>query len=240
MADEHKLLIDTLHLPQGKGVLGLTHCPGRCQTEASAGLPRRDLAMDLSSIRAWGATVLVTLIEAHEFEQMRVEHLGEMAEAEGLEWHHLPIPDMDVPDWHFGTRWFYSGLRLRRLLRQGGRVVLHCKAGLGRAGTIAAHLLVELGMPPAEAVSQVRRARPGAIQTRAQEEHVHGVSKINARQDEAMAHRLACLLGGPWATASVTPLNMTRWPPSSAASVAAACASPSTSTARWWCPASPS
>lgn len=196
MADEHKLLIDTLHLPQGKGVLGLTHCPGRCQTEASAGLPRRDLAMDLSSIRAWGATVLVTLIEAHEFEQMRVEHLGEMAEAEGLEWHHLPIPDMDVPDWHFGTRWFYSGLRLRRLLRQGGRVVLHCKAGLGRAGTIAAHLLVELGMPPAEAVSQVRRARPGAIQTRAQEEHVHGVSKINARQDEAMAHRLACLLGG--------------------------------------------
>jgi ADP-ribosylglycohydrolase/protein-tyrosine phosphatase len=196
MTGAPSLSIDTLPLPQGKGALGLTHCPGSCQSEGSAGLPRPDLAMDLASIRAWGATVLVTLIEPHEFAQMRVEYLGEMAEAEGLEWHHLPIPDMDVPDWRFGTRWFYSGLRLRRLLRQGGRVVLHCKAGLGRAGTIAAHLLVELGMPPAEAVSQVRRARPGAIQTRAQEEHVQRVTKVSALQDELMARRLACVLGG--------------------------------------------
>lgn len=193
---EHPLLIDTLPLPQGKGALGLTHCPGRCQAEGGVASPRRDLALDLTSIRAWGATVLVTLIETHEFEQMKVEHLGEMAEAEGLEWHHLPIPDMDVPDWHFGRRWFYSGLRLRRLLRQGSRVVLHCKAGLGRAGTIAAHLLAELGIPPAEAVSQVRRARPGAIQTPAQEAHVHRMSLASPRQDEDLARRLACLLGG--------------------------------------------
>lgn len=193
---DQNLVIDTLPLPQGKGALGLTHCPGKCRADRGSGVPRRELAVDLAAIRAWGATVLVTLIEAHEFELLKVEHLGEMAEAEGLEWHHLPIPDMDVPDWHFGRRWFYSGLRLRRLLRQGGRVVLHCRAGLGRAGTIAAHLLVELGVPPAEAVSQVRRARPGAIQTRAQEEHVHRVSKVSTRQDEAMARRLACLLGG--------------------------------------------
>jgi hypothetical protein len=88
-----------------------------------------------------------------------------MAEAASLEWHHLPIPDMGEPGWHFERRWIYSGARLRRLLRRGGRVVVHCRAGLGRAGTIAARLLVELGMPPAEAISQVRKARPGAIQT---------------------------------------------------------------------------
>ena len=192
----HSLEIATLPLPPGKGVLGITHCPGKCDVDRVPGTRRRELAEDLAAIRAWGATVLVTLIEEHEFELLKVDHLGEMAEAEGLEWHHLPIPDMNVPDWRFGRRWVYSGLRLRRLLRQGGRVVLHCRAGLGRAGTIAAHLLVELGVPAAEAVSQVRRVRRGAIQTSAQEEHVHRVTMISAQQDESMARRLACLLGG--------------------------------------------
>lgn len=190
------LEIASLPLPQGKGVLGITHCPGRCEAGWGPGAERRELAVDLAAIRAWGATVLVTLIEEHEFELLKVNRLGEMAEAEGLEWHHLPIPDMDVPDWHFGRRWIYSGLRLRRLLRQGGRVVLHCRAGLGRAGTIAAHLLVELGVPCAEAISQVRRVRQGAIQTSAQEAHVQQVAMITPRQDEDMARRLACLLGG--------------------------------------------
>jgi len=189
------LEIATLPLPQGRGVLGITHCPGRCDLQF-AGAERRELGQDLAAIRAWGATALVTLIEPYEFELLRVDRLGEMAEAEGLEWHHLPIPDMDVPDWHFDQRWIYSGLRLRRLLRQGGRIVLHCRAGLGRAGTIAAHLLVELGVPTAEAISQVRRVRQGAIQTPAQEDHVEQVVMISPRQDEIMARRLAYLLGG--------------------------------------------
>jgi ADP-ribosylglycohydrolase/protein-tyrosine phosphatase len=176
-------------------VLGITHCPGKCDVDTAA-TRRRELAVDLAAIRAWGATVLVTLIEEHEFELLKVDHLGEMAEAEGLEWHHLPIPDMDVPNWAFGRRWVYSGPRLRRLLRQGGRVVLHCRAGLGRAGTIAAHLLVELGVPAAEAISQVRHVRRGAIQTSAQEEHVNRVTMISAQEDESAARRLACLLGG--------------------------------------------
>jgi ADP-ribosyl-[dinitrogen reductase] hydrolase len=190
------LEIATLPLPGGKGVLGITHCPGKCEPAWGRGGDGRDMNQDLGAIRAWGATVLVTLIEEHEFELLRVDRLGEMAEAQGLEWHHLPIPDMDVPDWHFGRRWIYSGLRLRRLLRQGGRVVLHCRAGLGRAGTIAAHLLVELGVPSAEAISLVRKCRKGAIQTAAQEAHVTQVSRISPEADEAMARRLACLLGG--------------------------------------------
>lgn len=190
------LEIASLPLPQGRGVLGITHCPGKCDLNHATDARRRELSADLAAIRAWGATVLVTLIEEHEFELLKVDHLGEMAEAVGLEWHHLPIPDMDVPGWRFGRRWVYSGLRLRRVLRQGGRVVLHCRAGLGRAGTVAAHLLVELGVPAAEAVSQVRNARRGAIQTGAQEQHVHQAALVTPQQDDFSARRLACLLGG--------------------------------------------
>jgi ADP-ribosyl-[dinitrogen reductase] hydrolase len=49
---------------------------------------------------------------------------------------------------------------------------VHCRGGLGRAGTVAARLLAELGMAPADAISRVRAVRPGAIQTQAQREYV--------------------------------------------------------------------
>ena len=59
----------------------------------------------------------------------------------------------------------------------GEDVYVHCKGGLGRAGTIAARLLVELGVSPKQAIADVRAARPGAIQTREQERYVHALSK---------------------------------------------------------------
>jgi len=50
---------------------------------------------------------------------------------------------------------------------------LHCGGGRGRAGTIVARLLVELGMGPEVAIKAVRDARsPFAIETAEQEAHV--------------------------------------------------------------------
>lgn len=49
-------------------------------------------------------------------------------------------------------------------------VVIRCKGGLGRAGTIGACTLVELGMTADEALATVKRERgPRAPETRAQE-----------------------------------------------------------------------
>jgi ADP-ribosyl-[dinitrogen reductase] hydrolase len=57
-------------------------------------------------------------------------------------------------------------------LTEGELIVVHCLAGLGRTGTLAARVLVEAGAPPERAVESVRRARPGTIQTERQERHV--------------------------------------------------------------------
>ena len=46
---------------------------------------------------------------------------------------------------------------------------------LGRGGTIAARLLVELGVKPDKAIADVRTARPGAIETPGQERFVRGI-----------------------------------------------------------------
>src|SRR5512133_3212363 len=94
-----------------------------------------------------------------------VAGLGEAVEALGLDWFHLPVADVDVPDSRFEDHWVLAGLRLRRRLAAGGRILVHCQGGLGRAGTIAARLLVELGWQPWAAIAAVRLARPGAMES---------------------------------------------------------------------------
>ncbi len=143
--------------------MGLCACPGQSAS----------LSVDLLRLRDWGARGLVTLIEDHELELLGVTPLPEEIEALGMRWWHLPIRDMDTPDAGFEIRWRKAGQELCSLLGDGFSVALHCRGGKGRTGTIAARLLVELGSAPALAIERVRAARPGSIETRAQEKFVH-------------------------------------------------------------------
>jgi len=59
------------------------------------------------------------------------------------------------------------------LLDRGDSVALHCRAGLGRTGTVAARVLLERGLNVQAAVDLVRQARPGAIETQVQEAYLH-------------------------------------------------------------------
>jgi ADP-ribosyl-[dinitrogen reductase] hydrolase len=68
--------------------------------------------------------------------------------------------------------WESVGAELRERLRRGEGLVVHCRSGLGRAGTIAARLLVEFGEHPETALEQVRAVRPGAVETREQERYM--------------------------------------------------------------------
>lgn len=135
----------------------------------------RDLSLDLDAIRVWGAAAVVTLVEQNELLLLWVEQLGEEVTRRDMLWFHLPIVDVSTPDEEFEQRWPVTGDALRNLLRSGRDVLVHCRGGLGRAGTIGARLLIELGMEPTTAVRQVRAARPGAIETREQEKYVLGI-----------------------------------------------------------------
>lgn len=176
----HPLRIDAVETPGG-GRIGLTVCPGKKQPNAASGAWNRDLDLDLRAIRTWGAQALVSLIEPDEYAALGVADLPERARAL-LTHYALPIPDYGLPDAKWEERWRAEGPRIRAVLLQGGRVCLHCMGGLGRSGLVAARLLVELGKTPDEAIAAVRAARPGAVETREQEEYVRTCAAAHGRQ----------------------------------------------------------
>jgi ADP-ribosyl-[dinitrogen reductase] hydrolase len=171
----HPLQIAVVSGMSGLGRLGITFCPGKYDPHAMTGGWARDLARDLDMIRDWGAAAVVTLLEPKELTLLRVERLGEEVSRRNMLWFHLPIVDVSIPDERFERKWDVAGEKLRSMLGRKLDVLVHSRGGLGRAGTIAARLLIELGMEPQTAIKNVRAARPGAIETSDQEKFVLGI-----------------------------------------------------------------
>ncbi len=156
--------VSRLDLPGFAGSLLLGPCPGRRKEALGDTASRAALTDDLARLAAMGARGLLSLVEAKEFPG----GFAGAIRAAGLEWTHLPIPDYGVPDAGFIADW--RKLDLARRLREGESWAIHCRAGLGRTGTIAALLLVENGAGAAEAIARIRREHDAAaVETEAQE-----------------------------------------------------------------------
>jgi protein-tyrosine phosphatase len=161
------LVIDSVEFGRG-AVLGMSHCPGRQRLDAWP----RSLARDLASIEAWGASTLLSLVQAQEFARLGVPGFADAVRHSRLQWLHVPIADMHVPDAAALAAWHAQRGALQDALHRGDKVLVHCAAGLGRTGMLVARLLVDAGLEPGEAIARVRLARPGTIETRSQAQFV--------------------------------------------------------------------
>lgn len=197
------LRIDCVRVNSLGGEIGMTRCPGKKETTNLPGERDRDLESDLAVIADWGATTLLSLIEPHEFEALGVTHMSRVLPA-GIAHYVLPIVDGAIPSGTWERAWANIGPQVRERLALGERIVIHCRGGLGRTGMVAARLLVEFGEVPVLAIRRVRAARPGAIETRRQEDYVlrqKPLESILARPaymvDPVLSSRYrGCLLGG--------------------------------------------
>jgi atypical dual specificity phosphatase len=117
--------------------------------------PRRD--RDLAGLAARGIRRLINLhTKPHSADQLTRHNLTEC---------HLPVPDFTAPA---PAQLSAAVAHVMAGVAAGEAVAIHCGAGLGRSGTVAACYLIALGHDWREAVTMVRAARPGAIETRAQ------------------------------------------------------------------------
>ena len=170
---EDPLRIAAVTPGDGHGRIGVTLCPGKTDPGGISGTWTRDLETDLDAIQRWGATAVVSLITDEEIDLLSVGDLPKGVRDRQMEWWQAPIPDGRTPGPEFEEVWAVAGEAIRDRLQLGFDVLIHCRGGLGRAGTIAARLLVELGARPNDAIRRVRDARSRyAIETRSQEAHV--------------------------------------------------------------------
>jgi atypical dual specificity phosphatase len=130
-----------------RGALGGTPRPGIVD----------DRTRDLEALRRVGVTVLVTL----ELERPSPEELGQF----GLKSVFFPIPDMQAP--HIDAAREHCQA-IADLLAAGEVVAFHCRAGLGRTGTMLAAQLVRDGATAVAALEAVRRVEPHWVQSNEQ------------------------------------------------------------------------
>ncbi|WP_037764061.1 protein-tyrosine phosphatase family protein [Streptomyces sp. 142MFCol3.1] len=133
--------------------------PGRLSTMAR---PRDHghLAGDMAALRRTGVDIVVCALPDAERTELGLTDEPHHAEAAGLRFVALPIPDFTVPS-------VLSVLPvLRELvesLQSGAHVVVHCRCAIGRSSLIAVSLMVLEGTAPEAAWTAVERARGASV-----------------------------------------------------------------------------
>jgi protein-tyrosine phosphatase len=115
------------------------------------------LEAELKGLRSDGVDVLVSLLEPHEVAELDLAAEAPLCAASGLEFLSHPIPDRGVPG---SLEKMLDFIRdLDRRIRGGKRVAVHCRAGIGRSGLVAAGVLMLQGLPLVEILKRLENAR---------------------------------------------------------------------------------
>ncbi|KAI9267392.1 protein-tyrosine phosphatase-like protein [Sporodiniella umbellata] len=148
-----------------KGNVYLSSCPGKKVRLSGPVKGRvsinRDLDLDLTRIESFGITMIVCCLDDYELYSLGVSWSEYQAEAakKNIEIYRLPINDGGCPDSMSVMETTVESINA--LLRQGSNVLIHCRAGIGRAGLVASCWLLEnfLCQTAEKAVSVVRSQR---------------------------------------------------------------------------------
>jgi protein-tyrosine phosphatase len=115
------------------------------------------LADEIRSWKSAGVDTVASLLCDDEIAEIGLRHEAEICAAEGMEFVRFPIKDRGVPDSMEEARAFVTGLSRR--LAEDRAVLIHCRAGIGRTGMMAACCLVVSGVQPDEAFDRIAKAR---------------------------------------------------------------------------------
>lgn len=153
------------------GAILLASCPGLRGHGIANDV---DIKSDIERLVAAGAGFVLSLLEADDRVRLGVNALDKITSKAGLGYASFPIRDHDIPHSDQTAELHHLLDELAAYIRKGQTIAIHCQAGLGRTGMIAGVLLGRFGIEGTSAIMAIRQARPGSIETEAQEDFVRG------------------------------------------------------------------
>ncbi|MHA2427272.1 MAG: phosphatase domain-containing protein [Candidatus Hermodarchaeia archaeon] len=136
---------------------------------AGSSMPRG--RQDLERLVDEGIEVLVTAME----DSLNKDVVKDV----GLEYHYYPVPPYGTPT----LQQINDFVDLVNTNRARNRpVAVHCFMGWGRTGTLLAAYLISEGKSADKAINEVRKKRPGSIETRGQVQVLRKYETILAAQ----------------------------------------------------------
>mgnify|MGYP001157120728 FL=1 len=151
--------------PLTKGQLWISHYPGKIGMEDKI----IQAEMDLLELKKKNIDTVVSLLEKKELKPLNVSTLFELIKKHKFTHYYFPIKDKSVPKKNVELNRLLNDLSFK--IRQNKKILLHCNAGLGRSGLIAALLCKKLGISK-NPISYIRKHRPGSIETKDQEKMI--------------------------------------------------------------------
>jgi len=130
----------------------------RCQITADVFLGSQYNLLGLRKLKALGITAIVN---------MRMHSTYSEAQYEGFHYLHLPTPDNTPPPLDVLLK---GADFIDKEIKNGGKVYIHCRQGLGRGPTMCIAYLIKTGLTYDDAYNLVRKVRtfinprPGQIE----------------------------------------------------------------------------
>ena len=135
-----------------------THTPGSVFLLPAP--PATRLNSIVGQLAGLGVSRVVSLLTEQDTQSLGLEAEQAVCSEHSIAFSNFPIPDFGTPP---REEFRLLVAQLHSQIHAGWSIAVHCRAGIGRTGTLASCLLISCGLSPEEAIARVSQARRTSV-----------------------------------------------------------------------------
>ena len=147
----------------------ISSCPGYCKENGTSD-ERQSTHLDV--MQSLGVGQVVALTPDDELDRLGLADMPRRIIDSGIAWLQVPVVNFSTPEADQLDAFMAAMAEVKAKVDQGQHILVHCRGGTGRAGKVAAVMLIHYGIAPDDAITMIRQQREGCIQTEEQEQFV--------------------------------------------------------------------